>query len=445
MARLGELLIAARLCTTDQVEQALRAQVMWGGRLGTLLVELGFIDLDVLSRALGRQHGMPAALEHHFDKADIGLQSMLPDGLAAKHSVIPLLRLGTGKLAIASRDPLRRSACAEIANALVIAVDEIVVSIAPEQRIKYQLERVYGIARSARYLRVHGSVATFPELGDVPVPIDSDPEVVVPVELKATSGLAAATDRQAIPEPIDLADSHPPAPAEDLAAMLEQAYDAVKTSTPEEPGRDRRNYLRTLADDAPAPANALGRIAIRKVAVEAQPIPVIHEASADDAQTLADALRLIKRAPQRDRVADLALEALVQFAPACHAAMLMVVRGAAVIGWHWFCRTAVPPAELAMRTSDASLVARAIASNQTVRTAVAQLGPVDTKLVHALGAAEGDLVAVPVPIAGSVVCVVAAVVRGTTEERCRDAIAAIEAVAGAASAAFARLVRDASR
>ena len=58
MARLGELLVAAGLLTTDQVDRALRAQVMWGARLGTNLIELGFIDLDTLSTVLAQQHSL---------------------------------------------------------------------------------------------------------------------------------------------------------------------------------------------------------------------------------------------------------------------------------------------------------------------------------------------------------------------------------------------------
>jgi len=50
--RLGELLVAAGLLTVAQVEQALRAQVMWGGRLGTNIVELHYLELDPLSNAL---------------------------------------------------------------------------------------------------------------------------------------------------------------------------------------------------------------------------------------------------------------------------------------------------------------------------------------------------------------------------------------------------------
>src|ERR1043165_265155 len=62
MPRLGEHLVAAGLTTADQVERALRAQVLWGGRLGTNLVELHFLELDPLSTTLGRQHRLPAAL-----------------------------------------------------------------------------------------------------------------------------------------------------------------------------------------------------------------------------------------------------------------------------------------------------------------------------------------------------------------------------------------------
>jgi hypothetical protein len=443
MPRLGELLVAARLLTAEQVEQALRAQVMWGGRLGTALVELGFIDLDGLTRALGRQVGLPAALARHFEKADRAIQAKLPAALAAKHSAIPLLQVGTNKIAVAVMDKLAKPARSEIATALGVAVGELVLSIAPEQRVMYQLERVYGIPRSARFLRVQGPAATvFPELGEVPVPIDSDPEVVVPAaELTpspAASTLATA-ERQAIPEPIDAPDMD--APVDDIAALIDRAVEsAVEPPSDQPAGRDRRSYVRTVTDEEPA-ATALGRIAIRKMAITTASIPVIEEAG-EVPRTLADAARAIKRAAKRDRVAELAIDALARFAPMCDAAMLMIVRGTAVIGWRWFCRTSEPPAELAVSTQDACLITSAIADNTIHRAPLAELGPVDSKLVRALGVPEGELVVVPVPIASRVMCVVAAIVHG---EASATAIEPLEAIAGAASAAFARLVRDASR
>lgn len=61
MARLGELLLAEKLVTTDQLEEALETQVVHGGRLGTNLVELGFLKEADLARMLGKQHSLPFA------------------------------------------------------------------------------------------------------------------------------------------------------------------------------------------------------------------------------------------------------------------------------------------------------------------------------------------------------------------------------------------------
>lgn len=61
MARLGELLLEEKLVTKEQVEEALETQVVHGGRLGTNLVELGFLKEADLARVLGRQHNLPYA------------------------------------------------------------------------------------------------------------------------------------------------------------------------------------------------------------------------------------------------------------------------------------------------------------------------------------------------------------------------------------------------
>lgn len=61
MARLGELLLEEKVITRDQLEEALETQVIHGGRLGTNLVELGFLKEVDLARVLGRQHNLPFA------------------------------------------------------------------------------------------------------------------------------------------------------------------------------------------------------------------------------------------------------------------------------------------------------------------------------------------------------------------------------------------------
>lgn len=61
MSRLGELLLEEKLVTKDQLEEALETQVVHGGRVGTNLVELGFLKEGDLARVLGRQHNLPFA------------------------------------------------------------------------------------------------------------------------------------------------------------------------------------------------------------------------------------------------------------------------------------------------------------------------------------------------------------------------------------------------
>ena len=178
MPRLGELLVAAGLLTVAQVEQALRAQVMWGGRLGTNLVELHYLELDPLSKVLARQHQLPAALARHFEKADPELQHLLSPELAERFSCVPLLRMGPGQhVVIASPAPLEAGQLALIAEELAVDVKRLVPAIAAELRIRYQLERVYQIRRAVRFLRARGkSIPPFPAFQVLAIPVEAEPD-----------------------------------------------------------------------------------------------------------------------------------------------------------------------------------------------------------------------------------------------------------------------------
>ena len=57
--RLGDLLIKANLIDAIQLRVALQAQKESGERLGTTLVELGFIEEAVLAAFLSKQADMP--------------------------------------------------------------------------------------------------------------------------------------------------------------------------------------------------------------------------------------------------------------------------------------------------------------------------------------------------------------------------------------------------
>lgn len=456
MARLGELLTSTRLIEPEKVEQALRAQVVWGGRLGTNLIELGCIDLDGLSRALGRQRTLPAALARHFDKADAELQKKLPAELARQWSVVPLLRVGPEqKIALAALDPLPAEALVAIADAFGCAESMLVVSVAAEMRVRYHLERVYQIARSARYLRTKGkTIPPFPQFGE-DFDVDTDAEVIVesgtpkPVTEKPTG-------KAAVPPP--------PINPDDLTALIDaaidQAIDIEVEALDDAKGRDRRTYVKTLADQIEAklppvptitsafPAikeadvaaltspTSLARMAIKRVAVGADSV-----SEAKGPRTLQEAAKGIRRGLSRDGVAELAIEALDEFVPQCSAALLLVIRGEIATGWLHFSRANTSTADVALPLDEPGLATRAIMHNMTARGMPDDLGPIDQALLHSLveDSTEHHLAICPISIAGQVMCLLAAVVDHSSPST------ALEVIASAAGAAFTRLIRDASR
>jgi hypothetical protein len=461
MARLGELLVASGIVSADKVEQALRAQVVWGGRLGTNLIELGCIDLDGLSRALGQRHGVPAAVTRHFEKADPAVQAQLPAELARMFFVVPLVRLDD-RIAVVSIDPLGakgRAALAEVYG--VDPMNGVLISVAAEMRVLYQLERVYKIARPTRYLRTKNAGATmeFPAFDNVPVEVDSDAEVAIPITIDEARHPTAPVDL-----PADLGT------ADDIAAMIDIAIEASTTPDVEaEPqGKARRAVLRTLADavapvtgsDETVPVSLLqtpqsesqsqdqsqklGRIAIRRVAITTSSLPLIPADDDKITQQIApssfgEATRAIKRGTNRDRVADLVIDSVARFIPACGAALLMVVRGDVAIGWKHFSRTGEGTPEVAVPLDQSGVVPAAIARKVAVRKSATDLGALDTRLLAAVGNAVGDLAVVPIAIAEQVMCLLAVSIEADAT------LAQLEAVTASAGAAFARLIRDASR
>ena len=94
--KLGTLLLRNAAIGLSQLEAALRSQVLYGGRLGTNLVELGYIDLELLSAYLAELSGFPIATPTLLDQADPGLLEKLGADDAHRLRAIPLGYLGEG-------------------------------------------------------------------------------------------------------------------------------------------------------------------------------------------------------------------------------------------------------------------------------------------------------------------------------------------------------------
>ena len=87
MAHIGEILIAGGHLTQDGLSEALDWQVLYGGRLGTNLLELRLVEEEKLAHALGRQLGAEVAWGELT--ADPALISSIPPHVADRKEIIP--------------------------------------------------------------------------------------------------------------------------------------------------------------------------------------------------------------------------------------------------------------------------------------------------------------------------------------------------------------------
>ncbi len=149
--KLGTLLLRNAAIGLSQLEGALRNQILYGGRLGTNLVELGFIDLELLSTYLAELSGYPVATPRVLDAADRALLDKLGAEDAHRLRAIPLGDLGdTPAIAVAMVDPTDSAAIEELSTRLG---SKITPNVVPELRALYYLEKLFGLPRRARFVR----------------------------------------------------------------------------------------------------------------------------------------------------------------------------------------------------------------------------------------------------------------------------------------------------
>lgn len=348
-ARLGELLREANLLSSEQLTEALRVQVMWGGRIGTVMSELGYLDLDTVSRALGWQHSLPAALGKHFDSADRELQLSFDTDLAEWYGCVPLLRVGKKVIIVAAMSPFDAKATAAVSSALGIKPEQLVLSIAAELRIRYQHEKVYNISRPHRYLRAPGTERASTVQGTKNRGIEI-PSSGVPLQ-------PLFDEANAVPHPIPAA------------------------------GSERRNYVPTISKGPPPiPAKALKR-------AQTAP-PTAFEA----------AVASIRVAQDRAAISALVLDTLAKFVRASHGAAIFVVRGKIA--------TSLTPSKDAVSIAlDNGLVRQLGKTKKTVRAPGAELMQQDEHVLRLLGLDDDDLVYTALEVSGETIAILAVAAR----------------------------------
>lgn len=298
--KLGEMLVRDGRLTEAQLAAALGYQARDGGRLGTVLVEHGMVDLEALTVYLGLELGIPIATGAMLERAKRAAVRLLQPTHAFKHRCVPLV-VQDRQLIAAIEDPHDFATLEALAS---ITGYRVLPRVAPELRIYYYIERYYGVARPPRFQR----------FGDSP------------------RGDEAAIDAGLPAPPLP---GLPPVPAQPIAApgprpRLRSAMLAKMFDDSEALELEAEDLIDTLDADDAAPAEAAPSAspltpsapisAPRPVAMPLVPVQLTPDV----------ALRELARATDRNRIVDV----LLGYAAATFdAAIVFTVRDQFAFGW----------------------------------------------------------------------------------------------------------------
>jgi hypothetical protein len=142
--KLGELLLREKLITLDQLDDALTKHAMYGIKLGSSLVEMGYVEEDRLSQLLSEKLGVQRVGSREVLEAEQEAVTKLTKEQAARYRVIPF-RLERNNLSIAMSDPTNIITIQEIE---FITGSSIKTYIAPDILISRALSKLYHLSSS---------------------------------------------------------------------------------------------------------------------------------------------------------------------------------------------------------------------------------------------------------------------------------------------------------
>ena len=142
--RLGELLLREKRITPAQLQEALAHQRTTGGRLGSNLVQLGFVKDDDITSILSRQYGVPSIALGTFE-LDPNVVRLIPAETAIKYLVLPVGRSGPN-LTLAMIDPTNVFAMDDIKFMTGLQIEPVVAS---ESAIREAITRYHGKGAAA--------------------------------------------------------------------------------------------------------------------------------------------------------------------------------------------------------------------------------------------------------------------------------------------------------
>lgn len=148
MERIGDILVEMRACSPQELQAALQTQGIFGGRIGTNLLELGIIDEKQLAAALTKAYGVPC-LSGNI-KPEPGAIEAVPAHLVERLGFVPL-KVDDRRLQVVVADPRNLAKLDDLAFATGKSIEPMLAS---EARVWALMHKFYGIDIHLRGLEV---------------------------------------------------------------------------------------------------------------------------------------------------------------------------------------------------------------------------------------------------------------------------------------------------
>lgn len=138
------------------LEQTLQQQLLHGGTLDTLLLELGLLDEAQVQQALSAAWGTQPVDVASFEDPDPAASKLLPERMAVALGTAPLYQDGHNVLHVGVRSPFDKGLVDEVAALIRVKVTAHVV---PEVRVWQALHKAYGTPLDERFLALLRTLA----------------------------------------------------------------------------------------------------------------------------------------------------------------------------------------------------------------------------------------------------------------------------------------------
>ena len=157
-SRLSSLLVRDGLVGVRRMEKAFQRQVIYGGSLDTILLELGMVPEDRLCQYLALASGLPPASRAETEHLDPAAVQLLPLESAQAYRAVPLALEGEAvRMAVAS--PIDLAALEDLADHVDRPLRPLLV---PEYRWHVMLEQAYGVPTPQRFAALASQIEKDP-------------------------------------------------------------------------------------------------------------------------------------------------------------------------------------------------------------------------------------------------------------------------------------------